>query len=77
MAPDSTDANVVKDIELTLDADKSWQDAITAVEVDGAVLDKSSNYVIDGKITLHAMLFTEAKDYHIVVKAANYTKMQP
>ena len=76
ITPALTAASGVKvgeDVVITFSEDAAWRAAITEVDVDGAAIaygkyDKTAA----GRITLDASLFTAAKDYTIVFKAAGY-----
>lgn len=68
-----TDGNKVgQAIDITFTDDAGWRSAITGVSVDGADLVSGKYTVSDGKITIAADVFTEAKDYTVVVKATGY-----
>jgi hypothetical protein len=67
---DSTNNNIGQAIDITFDEDIAWRTAITAVTVGGV---QTENYQIsEGKISINAEVFSEAKDYVIVIKADGY-----
>ncbi len=59
-------------VELTFTDDKSWRNAITSVCVDGTELAADKYTITAGKITIAADVFTQEKEYVIVVKATGY-----
>ncbi|TEB15757.1 Kappa-carrageenase precursor [Pelotomaculum sp. FP] len=68
-----TDSNEAgQAIDLTFTDDAGWRAAIIEVSVDGTALADGKYTVSAGKITIAADVFTEAKDYTVVVKAAGY-----
>ncbi|MDD3652582.1 MAG: DUF1533 domain-containing protein [Desulfotomaculaceae bacterium] len=72
LTADTTDNEVGQAVELTFTDSEGWRLAITAVSVDGIDLATGNFAVTTGKITIDAGIFTEAKDYAIVVKATGY-----
>ncbi|MEN6390020.1 MAG: hemoblobin-interacting domain-containing protein [Syntrophomonas sp.] len=74
LTADSTDNTVGNPIDITFTENEAWRNAITEVKVDDTVLDGSKYTRTEaGKITIASDVFTAAKDYNIVVKAANYS----
>jgi alpha-tubulin suppressor-like RCC1 family protein len=59
-------------VELEFIDDAEWRDAIIAVTVDGTDLTADNYTVVAGKLTINADVFTEAKEYYIVVKADGF-----
>ncbi|MDD3652570.1 MAG: DUF1533 domain-containing protein [Desulfotomaculaceae bacterium] len=72
LTADVSDNIVGQPVELTFTDDADWRAAITSVSVDGADLVDGEYTISDGKITISADVFTEAKDYTVVVKATGY-----
>jgi len=72
LTPDTTDNTVGRAVDITYTDDAAWRAAITEVSVDGVALPADKYTISEGKITLHAGVFTEAKDFAIVVKAGGY-----
>jgi len=71
LTADSSDTQVGQAIELTFASSPAWSGMITNVKVDDvSIRDKYT--VNDGNIVIAAEVFTEAKDYAIVVKATGY-----
>lgn len=68
-----TSSNIVGlPIDITFTDDPDWRAAISGVSVDGTDLAVEKYVVASGKITINASLFTEVKDYAIVVKSTGY-----
>ncbi len=68
---DISDNHVGNSVDITFVDDAAWRNAISDITIDGTSI--SGKYTIsDGKITINAGLFTEARDYEIVVKATGY-----
>jgi hypothetical protein len=69
---DDTDNIIGQPVELTFTDDAAWRAAITGITVDGSALTGDQYMVTEGNIKITAAVFTVAKDYTIVVKAAGY-----
>ncbi|TEB08065.1 Regulator of chromosome condensation (RCC1) repeat protein [Pelotomaculum schinkii] len=69
---DTSDNTVGQAVDITFTDDADWRSAITEITVDGATLADGKYTVSAGVITIAADVFTEAKDYTVVVKAAGY-----
>jgi len=72
LTADTENNEVGQAVDLTFTDDEAWRSAITEITVDGAVLANDKYTVSAGTITINADVFTEAKDYTVVVKAAGY-----
>jgi len=71
LTADSSDNQVGQAIELTFASSPEWSSMITNVKVDDASV-RGQYTVNDDNIVIAAEVFTEAKDYAIVVKATGY-----
>ena len=69
---DTTDNVVGNSITLTFEDNEGWRKAINGITVDGANLENTEYTISAGIIEIAAGVFTEARDYSIVVKAADY-----
>ena len=69
---DDTDNVIGKPVDLTFTDDAAWRAAITGITVDGSALTVGQYAVTEGNIRIIADVFTEAKDYTIVIKAEGY-----
>lgn len=69
---DASDNHVGNPVDITFIDEAAWRNAISDVTIDGSSI--SGQYSVSaGKITIGAGLFTEARDYEIVVKATGYS----
>lgn len=59
-------------ITITFSDNIVWRTAISEITVDGATIEASSYNVEEGKVIISTKVFTEIKDYEIVVKAPGY-----
>ncbi|NLW37142.1 MAG: DUF1533 domain-containing protein, partial [Peptococcaceae bacterium] len=73
---DDTDNVIGKPVDLTFTDDAAWRAAITGITVDGNALTVGQYAVTEGNIRIIADVFTEAKDYTIVIKAEGYDDAQ-
>ncbi|MDR9787934.1 MAG: S-layer homology domain-containing protein [Peptococcaceae bacterium MAG4] len=69
---DDTDNVIGQPVDLTFTDDAAWRAAITGITVDGSALTVGQYAVTEGNIRIIADVFTEAKDYTIVIKAEGY-----
>ncbi|MGI6434174.1 MAG: fibronectin type III domain-containing protein [Syntrophomonadaceae bacterium] len=58
-------------VEIKFDDDSAWREKIS-IALDGIELDSTTYQLSTGKITLKQEVFTQAKDYTIVIKAVGY-----
>lgn len=72
LAADSTNNIIGQPICITFTDNAAWRTAISQITVGGAVIEPGKFQVDEGKITINAEAFAEAKDYEIVVKATGY-----
>ena len=72
LTADTSDNTFGQPVEITFTDDEAWRSAITEITVDGAALANDKYTVSAGMITISADVFTEAKDYTVVVKATGY-----
>jgi hypothetical protein len=66
------DATLGQDVIISFSDDAAWRQAISSISVDGAALDSSQYTVAPGSITIDKSVFSQAKDYAIVIKASYY-----
>ncbi len=68
------DAIVGQDVVITFLDDPTWRSSLLtfSVTVDGETLETGQYKVTEGKITINAEVFREAKDYLIVIEALGY-----
>lgn len=59
-------------IDITFGDDGTWRDAIVGITVDGTLIETSGYEISAGKITIEGIVFNEAKNYAIIVKATGY-----
>ncbi len=71
LTADNSDNQVGQAIELTFTSSPEWSGMVTNVKVDDVSV-RGKYTVNDGNIVIAAEVFTEAKDYAIVVKATGY-----
>ncbi|MGI6452338.1 MAG: hemoblobin-interacting domain-containing protein [Syntrophomonadaceae bacterium] len=72
LTADTTENQVGQSIEITFTDDAAWRAAITDLTVDGLNVAETEYTISDGQITFAESVFTEAKEYTIVVKATGY-----
>src|SRR5690606_23773848 len=72
LTADSTDNKVGQSIRITFRDDAAWRPAITAVKIDGEVIDSSRYTVEAGALTLTADHFIQDATYLISVEADGY-----
>jgi hypothetical protein len=71
LTADSQDNQVGNPIDIEFASNPDWSGKITNIKVDDTSI--RGNYTVsDGKIIIDAAVFTEAKDYEIVIKATGY-----
>ncbi|MEQ8175828.1 MAG: hemoblobin-interacting domain-containing protein [Syntrophomonadaceae bacterium] len=73
LTADSSDNFVSQPVVLTFADDAVWTAAITGITIDGNPVEAGKYTVAANSITIAADAFASAKDYAIVVKAADYT----
>ena len=75
LTADLTNNTIGQAIDITFSDDIAWRTAISDVSIDGQ--SANAKYSInEGKITINAEVFNEARSYIIVVKAAGYNDIQ-
>ncbi len=75
LTADLTNNTISQAIDITFSDDLAWREAISDVCIDGQ--SANTKYSIgEGKITINAEVFNEARSYIIVVKAAGYNDIQ-
>ncbi len=72
LTADTTDNDIISDIEITFADDATWRYEIIAIVADGVTLSEENYSIEAGKITLFANVLT-ADTYTIVVVADGYT----
>lgn len=72
LIPDVTDNNIGNPIEITFTDNEPWRTAITAVSVDGSDLAADKYTIAAGKITIAAGVFTENRNYTVVIRTEGY-----
>lgn len=71
LSKDTTENYVGNPIEITFEDDEAWRNVITDIIVDEISID---GYTVEaGKITINEDIFSIAKSYEIIIKAAGYT----
>jgi len=74
LSPDAADNVLGQPIEITFADQAAWRNAVSSVWIDGVQVDAGKYTVANGRITIDAALFGEARGYEIVVKAAGFEK---
>lgn len=73
LLPDSSNAHVKQDIEISFTDVERWRNSIQQVELDGVVLNAGTDYMVEpGQIILSKSLFSIAASYTIIVKSLHY-----
>ncbi len=69
---DVTDNNIGNPIEITFTDNEPWRTGITAISVDGSDLAADKYTVAAGKIAITADVFTENRNYTVVIRTEGY-----
>ncbi|GKU23474.1 carbohydrate binding domain-containing protein [Clostridium folliculivorans] len=72
LGADSTNNNAGQPIDIIFGQDDAWANAITAVKINDALIEKSKYTLSSGKLTLAPELFTSEGSYNISVEASGY-----